>query len=522
MKKSLLIGVSALTTLGMYAQVDGVTPIPNMFAKTISANGKYVGSQAGDVHIINVETGEATYYSDIFLGLGNAVADNGFAVGNGAGDIPTVLQNGQVIIPDNLKHLGFCDLNAVTPDFTRLVGIASSGRKGIMYVPFYCDINEDGVVGPPHVLPMPEKDFFGYVPQYATAVWISADGKTIAGQIVDNRGFLTSPIIFREDENGEWSYLLPTQDDFNPQNLPMPDDPYVNEPPYPEYVDFMDEDSRAIYEEEYEAWVMGAGSYPRPFDFMTVEQEQAYKDAVNKYDEWYESVEDEIENSLRQYFAIAATTVSTPLNELTLNAQGTSVGYMMGYEAFESPRNEIWIYDIENFDNFEVSKLNSRNMGAFPAQILPDGTVIAATPRDSGHNTFIKPAGQDNFMSFYSYLDQTNPSYAAWLNADVPNGAGLVSASDDLTVFAGGCQIYNLSNSLQSQWGSSNLMFYSYVMTDARTFAGVEENLVDADNGVYRVFNLQGVNVLTTENKADLNNLAKGIYIINGKKTIIR
>ena len=50
--------------------------------------------------------------------------------------------------------------------------------------------------------------------------------------------------------------------------------------------------------------------------------------------------------------------------------------------------------------------------------------------------------------------------------------------------------------------------------------AGVE-SIVAAQDGVYRVFNLQGVKVLETTDASAISNLGKGIYIINGKKVIL-
>lgn len=41
-------------------------------------------------------------------------------------------------------------------------------------------------------------------------------------------------------------------------------------------------------------------------------------------------------------------------------------------------------------------------------------------------------------------------------------------------------------------------------------------------DGYYRVYNLQGINILTTKQKSDLNNLPRGIYVINGQKILIR
>ena len=48
-------------------------------------------------------------------------------------------------------------------------------------------------------------------------------------------------------------------------------------------------------------------------------------------------------------------------------------------------------------------------------------------------------------------------------------------------------------------------------------------NIVEADaNGIYRVYNLHGVNVMNTGNADELKTLGRGIYIINGKKAVIR
>ena len=528
MKKSLLIVSMSLLAGSAFGQTQPIE-LEHMFAKMISPNGTFVASSAADVDVFNMETGEHWNYPGIFLGLGNAVANDGFAVGSGAGDISVVMRDGVVYTPETLAHFWFSGINGVTPDGTRLVGIANNDRPGIMYKAFYCDIDEDGNVGAPHYLPMPDRDFFGFVPQYSNAVWVSDDGHTIAGLMVDNRGYLSYPILFRENEQGEWSYVLPTAHLFNPEGIKLPDNPYAKEPRFPEFVDFMDEDSRVIYEEEYDNWIMGAGPYPDPFAFMTTEQEKNYWEAYNAYEQWYEEAEDKIEEYMAVYRRIAATTPSFGMNEYALNGAGTVAAYVGGAQYDDLPRREIWSFDIADFDNVTYEWINVSTRGIFPTQILSDGTMMAATPRTGGNrqggdgaNGYIKLPDANDFIDMYEYLGATNPSYADWLNTNSPHGSGLVSVSDDLSVIAGGLIIYNLSDEMQAKLEETNGFFYSYVFTDAKTFAGVEENLVDADNGVYRVFNLQGVNVMTTENKSDLNNLAKGIYIINGKKTVVR
>lgn len=51
--------------------------------------------------------------------------------------------------------------------------------------------------------------------------------------------------------------------------------------------------------------------------------------------------------------------------------------------------------------------------------------------------------------------------------------------------------------------------------------AGIENIEMSADEGVYTVCNLQGIMVLRTKMIQDFQNLPAGIYIVNGKKTII-
>lgn len=51
--------------------------------------------------------------------------------------------------------------------------------------------------------------------------------------------------------------------------------------------------------------------------------------------------------------------------------------------------------------------------------------------------------------------------------------------------------------------------------------AGVGNVLVDK-GGVYNVYNVSGVKVLTTENAEDVKALAPGLYVVNGKKFLVR
>ena len=51
--------------------------------------------------------------------------------------------------------------------------------------------------------------------------------------------------------------------------------------------------------------------------------------------------------------------------------------------------------------------------------------------------------------------------------------------------------------------------------------AGVESLVAEPEDGVYKVYNLQGVKVVETQDASVVSSLPRGIYIINGKKVII-
>ena len=51
--------------------------------------------------------------------------------------------------------------------------------------------------------------------------------------------------------------------------------------------------------------------------------------------------------------------------------------------------------------------------------------------------------------------------------------------------------------------------------------AGVESLVAEPTDGIYKVYNLQGVKVLETKDTNNVNTLPAGIYIVNGKKVIL-
>ena len=170
-------------------------------------------------------------------------------------------------------------------------------------------------------------------------------------------------------------------------------------------------------------------------------------------------------------------------------------------------------------------------------QVLADGTVIAsAIPQRVGNNGTIVPArssillpGAADFISMEEYIASRNSSYADWmkehLSLEIAGenepfiASGLCCFNDDMSVMVSGVQIYSpLSDGPRDEFGHPET-FFTYIFTDMEE-AGIK-GISSLDDGIIRVYNLQGVSVLKTKEKDDLKSLAPGIYIINGKKTII-
>ena len=233
------------------------------------------------------------YYT---LGLGNCVTPDGSII------LGSTNQNGDAAFYTNGEwhQLNVADAdqtnlsNGITPDGSRICGSIGLNPMTfdnvIMQVPVYWDRNADGTYSDYHALPYPTEDFFGQKPQYVTALCITTDGKTIAGQMVFGNGGMKIPVIYKEDEKGEWSYSLPTKDLFNPDGLEAVEDP-GDGPMGPNYEEYMTQDELDAYYAAINDYYEGIISdYPDMDDYMSDENREAYNEALEtyqtKYDEW--------------------------------------------------------------------------------------------------------------------------------------------------------------------------------------------------------------------------------------------
>ena len=522
----MLIGL-ALSTIApaMTAQTTEEPVVKeNIYATNITPDGKWLGSFGGSASIYNIqEGGDPVFYQECSLGLGNSITLDGMAVGD-RNDVAVIMKDGDAEVPMSLRSYWMSAFNGITPDGSRATGYVNNpkvtsdngmdftGANEVSLVPFYVDIAADGTVSEVHILPYPEKDFLGLRPQMVTALFISDDGKTILGQVTDSFGRMCDPIVFQEDENGEWSYSQPSKPLFNPDGVVLPPDPYANAPEVPELENFMDPDSYELYDEAVRAYFMGETSEePDPFDYMTIEQEQEYYAAVEAYQQYFRQIEQQLKEFDEAYVKILTTSVLFSLNEVAMNGKGTQFAISAASYTFETDGLRIYRFDIENGD-YEL--IESDIIDVAPRQILSDGTLVVATGMMDISTSYLLLPGAKEYISIYDYFKETNPEYAEWMQTTIPRKSGLVSVSDDLSTFAGGLLADHFA-----EINDDMTYFYSYVFTDAKTAAVAApkaQPVVDS----YKVFNLQGVKVMETKDASQLNSL-KGLYIINGKKVML-
>lgn len=516
MKKELL---TLLVCAGIgfgHSQNEG-TPLllPNYYFIKISDNGRWLCSRTNVTSIYDVDNNETVAKGEWLLGLGNIFTQEGVGVGS-LNDKAVIVKNGTAKIPSYFEDVSFSDFGGITPDGTRVCGTMRNPIAGVNMVPFYCDIDDDGNPGAPVILPHPELDFYNSVPQFITAVWISDDGKTIAGQVQDDYGYYATPIVYREGENGEWNYSLPGESLFNPKHLEIPENPWNYEPPYPKIEDYMYPETREFYLQELNEAIMAglpADEYPDPFDYMTEEQIAEYEEAADTYNDWYYGHEAAIEKYINDYFKVLYSSAVFMSNEMALSPDGnTLVSSAVIVNDIDNPSK---LYRFSLNDN-ELDNLSLPVENLFPTQVLSDGTIVATLPIDMIPDTYILLPEATEFISVKKYFETTNPDFFLWMDETLPNASGIMSFSDDMSVFAGGLLPFDYAD----PDSITDYFYSSFVM--GGNLSGVNDPKTEESTEILHVYNLQGVSLLKTKNPDAVRDLSPGIYIINGKKFILK
>ena len=548
MKKQYLLALACSISAAAFAQSDDyVKPveIEYMAAQHVSPNGLHIAGQdvlGSMVYYYDVKNGGLPReYTGASTGIGNCVADNGMIVGQyfGNAEQAALFYNGQY----KTLYTSQSALNGITPDGTRACGYRTN-NGAVPYVPMVVEIKADGSFGTVTNLPYPKNDLFGDIPQFVTAVSISDDGMTIVGMVQDGLGFYQWPIIYTQDpETGKWSYSQPTEQFFNPDNLTVPKYPEEivwgenGAPVYPRPEDFLTPEEYALWQKYIEEY--GDLYKDEAYMFLSPEGEAAYKAASAKFDK---EANEYLANIFDKYYLeMQAVGFNEQWldNLYSLSPDGKTMVAIQAKTEADVPTN-IYLnytpYVFKTEDNSYSTLPTSYGEGEFliPTSILYDGTMMFVSSADSfvpWVASMVLP-GKSEFTPFMEFLGDYIPSYLPWLEDSQLTEYGVIGYDENDQPIYGDYTItgrVGISKDYKTIFGGVPVgdgLSYVYYTPDGINVdvSGVNEIPLDPtqEDAVYNVYNLSGLKVMTTDDASRVQNLPKGIYIVNGKKVLVK
>ena len=576
MKKTLLFGASALLACSALAQ--GQNPITDpvvvydddlyngYLINMLSPNGQWGVSECYGVlavfdfvndtrYIFEPETQSDSYS----MGFGTCISNDGVLTLTTSYNImkPMYWENGEIIeLPINAQTEKEGLANGITPDASRICGTVMrsnwTSEDRINQIPVVWNRNSEGVYDLYVELPYPKKDIFGATPQSVTALCISQDGKTVAGQVRSGSGWYHSPIVFREDADGNWSYeVLGEELIITHPEIELPEDPGES-PQHPEATDYMTEEMAAQYEADCAAWSIGE-PYPKSTDYMTAEAAQRYLSdyaaAQAAIDEWNEKYYE----YQRVFHARTEGCAQFDFNSCYLSADGR---YMVGNHLYlDSWENIEEIYPvIFNLQNGTYEKRNSENQYA----TFVNSTGVALTTNSIMNyfmrNVYVSTPG-GNYTPLQDWVKGINADLYDWMDENmrhdydsydmetgqairVENGwlTGSATATPDMSLIA--TEAMNI-------WDEYEIPYYSYLLpvrseiskvnnfAGKNTFLGVNASKggivnVTGDAASLEVLDLAGRTLFTASNPSGsiATGLSNGIYMLKATapdgKTIVK
>lgn len=567
MKRTFTFMLAAVASMSLYA-VEIPAVYPGGGFRAFSPNGNYAIQDPGDhapMVIQDFTIGKDYIYNEEYeTGQGNCVSNTGVVVGNVLqADKAAYWENGKwtnLKLPANTQE---SYANGVTPDGSMIVGNISpsmhTGYDGVSLIPVYWLRQTDGSYGDPQFLPYPNKDYTNRPPQNVTAVRVSADGKTIAGQMKDYFGMVAMPVVYKQDASGKWNYTILLEDLFHPEGYEIPNFP-KEDAPQPQ--EFMTPAEIAAYNKAMSDWETNTPNddslYPSIYDYMTAEEYEAFMEAdVTWTVEW--------ENANDLFWKLLANIPNFEFNNVFMTQSGTLMAttdakYFM--DPVQGTRTQQFIpYLID---------INSGTYKTYPA--VDNINIMVSGLADNGamvgqwndfdykmYNGYILPAGTDKFIPIYDFMEKADPATAKWMEENmthtynkydfatgqfVPTSilvTGVPFCTPDLSLI--GFAQYNF-------WiGDDPADYYGYLIS-VPSAAGVDEIAesdtaisirslaggdlkVEGDVKTLEMYALNGTKVLAVSNPSGVlsTGLQKGIYAvkvtdgkgnIHSKKLVIR
>lgn len=552
MKKVLLLSAVAAMSA---AAVNAIEPqvLDDVMITKLSPDGNLAVSDMNGVVTIFDFANDKTYeygmdeetYVSYTTGLGNAISSTGIIVGGKGDENPAYWENGEWKMLPVSEVSGVYGPNGITPDGGVICGIVPSTSTGATTIlPAIWTRNDDGSYSDYKILPHPSKDFSGRDPQYITAVCISNDGKTIAGQIQDYSGMLPQPIVYRMNDKNEWEYELIHPEMINVGNVEFPE--WSPEPYRPEPEDFMTPENLAAYEEAYQTYIQNGYNpdlMPYPSEYMTPEEIAAFEEAAAIYNEWLEK-----DN------AIGDIVWSLPdegaamfvYNNVALSGNGKYYGTTAQFIIDGEYKYMPIIFDLETGDFTK----HSADKDISITFVADNGNALAGTVMDyfsiSPMQAYALKSGEDTFVPLIDFLAYS-PVTVDWMKKNMSHDGvatgeydeeGSLILEDNYMIT--GMPTANADMSVIATWTTSDLwdidnwekpFAYSYLLTPGLNPTGIAlpvggANLaiaivdgaimLNGDAVSVAVYDLNGrlvMNVANPGTKVETT-LASGFYIV--------
>lgn len=408
----------------------------------ISPNGQWVAGDLSDGTTIirnldtdqfwvSVSNGSTVFY---YIGSGQTPVSNvGIVVGSTTMDDAAYWENGkwtQLSVP-NPQFTNTA--RSITPDGSIICGgIGNSAMsveaEHIMSLPVLWYRQSDGSYGEPFILPHPTKDFTGRAPQYITAYAITPDGKTVAGQVIDNSGFYPQPIIYHCDDAGQWSYTLLAGNLINPTGVEFPPYPGELDDPQPSQEEYMTEEEIAAFTAAFDAWRddpdASNDDMPTYEEFMTQDEIAAFTAA---YSHWYWDLYEPWDAAYSKFMVAFEQVIDKGyvfiMNNVGLTADGK-------YYATTRKQTIVRPGDVEyspsitypilfTTDGSEYTELNgsSSDYNTRLSSLALDGSILGVAEEGIlPQRAIIFPIGEKEAMPLEDYIyDQGNPELTEWM-----------------------------------------------------------------------------------------------------------
>lgn len=521
--------------MALSASAVGPKVLDNLQVLAISPDGKTIVSSWEEVlTIYNVETDESVeFQADVYPGYtvgstGQAFSNDGIMVGS-TPEGAAYYKNGEwtVLSCPNPELGNFA--NSITPDGSMIVGTV--GMSGIsvedtripMQVPAIWERKPDGTYGDAVVLPYPAKDFSGRVPQYVTALVVSADGKKVAGQVQDYSGWMNSAITYEKGADGEWTYNTAFDVMCNPNHLTFPEYP-GDAPESPQLIDFMTEEEKAAYNAAVEEWyALGTydyETYPNENDYISAEGKAAYEAAMaewqvvfnewsvkyNAFDEVFaQCVKDGRPTVFNNLFLSDDGKTLFSVCEITVEDPNSYFGTSQKYTPVKMTIEDA-AYDVYPVNNISISS------------VAADNTLFGfTTTEETVRQAMVYLPNQKEPLTLIEYYEAYVPGTADWIKENMTHDLPSfdMETGEETTIpdypctgtpfVTPDCSV--LATGVANMWDYSGADIFTYILPSA---SAAVKNVADDNN--FKVSALKGGRILVAGEACDV-----AVYDMSGR-----